>query len=241
MTGGKRAGNEAIRMMRQHPAVFTFVIVSAMAFHHVSLCHAVLIDDFSIDQVGYSTNQNAAYDVLQHPGLLGGAREIWGGGASIPGACSECEIAAKVTGGRFQVFPGNDCPGTGNLTWGLNFDLGLDLSESTAIQIQIAELTGVAQTRISIYSGPSHFAVQRLDVYFATPGIHTIPFSSFPGPITLQSINLLAVSTYLDLGEFVAFDSISAVPEPSNLFLAFTSLATILQTRFHLGRTFHSE
>jgi hypothetical protein len=227
-------------LMYTHRAKFVSRILIAcfLATSRISQAQAVLIDDFKLDQAGYSTNQVAAFDVLYDPSLLGGAREIWGGGASIPGACSECEITAKVLDGLFQVTPGNDCPGTGNLTWGLNYDLGLDLSDSPGLELEIAELTGIAWTRISIYSGPSN-TVRRLDVYFDTPGTHTVRFSSFRGRIDRSQINQLVISTYLDLGEYVAFESVRSIPETSSLLIAFTALTVTIPLRFSSSRMSH--
>jgi hypothetical protein len=209
-----------------------------------SLAHAaLLIDDFSIDQSGISTDQFAAFDYLSSPQFLGGTRVIWGGGASISGACAECNFEAFVTGGQMLVTPGADCPGAGNVSWPSATGPGpysIDLSQFQAIEAKISELTGSTTTRFTTFSGYSngyqHGIVHTLDVTFNSVGRHVVHFSDFlPSPgnraIVIDDVNTITMATYLDLGEFVAFDSIAVIiPEPTSCVLLLSG--TFLLTTF---------
>lgn len=217
--------NEAVRLLLALSASFLITL-----FSHS--CYALLIDDFSGSQVGISTDQNAAYDILHSASVFGGSRIIWGGGASIPAACQNCDIVTTVAGGNMTITPGADCPGAGNVSWDAATyanpvavdSLSADLSNYVGLEVVISELSGITWTRFSIASGRNSgtgsYNWYRRDVFFDSVGPHIFYFSELlhsqgPTPLNLHDINNITMSTYLDLGEFVAFDSVSlVVPEP---------------------------
>jgi hypothetical protein len=213
-------------------AFLTFAF-SALLVTCATPCSATLIDDFSVAQAGIATDQYAAYDQVTNPDLLGGDRWIVGGGSSLDGACVNCKIAAAVSDGRFYIVPGADCPGSIFAQWGRTQSLGLNIAGDTAIQLDIAELTGIAQTRVSIYSGgysAGHYNnVWQKDVFPSSIGTFTIPFSSSSGSIALQNINTIVVATYLDTGEFIAIDAVRTIPEPPTILLLALALACTVQ------------
>jgi hypothetical protein len=220
-------------------SLFALAIAFSFIGNFANPCKAILIDDFSIDQAGFSTDQRAEFDYLVRPELLGGERLIFGGGSSFPTACLECEIAATVMGGRFQIAPGADCPGSGIVVWdgaASARGLRLDLSGDIAFQIDIPELAGVAQSMMTVYSGygvtPSNGRVVQQEVFFNSPGQHLFPFSTFPTGINWQDVNGIAMATTLNVGEFVAFDSVRTVaPEPPAIILALVALTPLARYR----------
>jgi hypothetical protein len=216
------------RTIKRAPKPCIAVISCFLAASCAANCHAILIDDFSIDQAGISTDRVAKVGHLPHPDLLSGERSVWVGG--FPGACV-CEQSAKVEGGQFVV---NRAGGVG---WGWRFDMSLNLSGQTGIQVAISELTGTGRTQFSIQSGihsNNYRNWHSVDVFFDSTGVYTIPFSSFSGfgsQLFLQDVNEIDIETSLDVGGFIAFDSIRTVPEPSTLLVSFATLVLFIYPR----------
>jgi hypothetical protein len=187
---------------------------------------AILIDDFSVDQVGISgNNPNFEYDAFQSPQVFGGNRVLWGDGPTT------------VTGGRLLIGPGTIQLDRGDVSWnGVASDdplargLNANFSNYAGLEVDIVELTGTVQTRFSILSGSSRTA--RIDVFFSTTGRHMIYFSSLTpdsaGPLLLNDVRNITFSTLVDNGESVAFDSVHVVvPEPSTLILSMAIAAVV--------------
>src|SRR5688572_28945581 len=133
--------------MRRFPAASKLYFAAFLWFFVVSCageCHAILIDDFSIDQFGIVTGQQAAESYFEHPGLLGGARRIGGGG-----------VSAGVSGGQFFILPRDDFPGGAGVSWsgvrGLN-NLSLDLSGDSGLEVTISDVAGSVLTLFTIKS-----------------------------------------------------------------------------------------
>jgi hypothetical protein len=235
-------------MRRRSKAAKAFAVSAACYFVAVSAAPscAVLIDDFSVDQVGISGNDpNTVYDAVQSPQIFGGNRVIWGDGP------------ATVTEGRLFIGPGTIQLDRGSVSWSgvaseepTGRGLTADLSSYTGLEVYIAEIAGTVQTRFSIGSGTNGWA--RKDMFFNSTGRHTIYFSSLipeQALLNLHDVRNITFSTLVDAGEYVAFDSVHiVVPEPSTLLLGvlLTAVSCIWyrqaqRTRlrfagYHLGR-----
>jgi hypothetical protein len=201
------------------------LILSLLAFSQGAPCYALLIDDFSVDQVGISgTGPTFQYDALQSREIFGGNRVLW------------ADAATTVNGGRLLIGPGTIELDRGNVSWngvtgGESPTFGgltADLTGYVGLEVEIAELTGTIHTRFSIGSGRNRWA--RKDLFFSTTGRHTIYFSSLipeisGQPLLLNDVRNITFSTLVENGEFVAFDSVNVVPEPSYLFLCASFVA----------------
>jgi hypothetical protein len=216
------------------PIAIGLLIPSMLGSAIPVVAQEIVVDDFSISQVGISTNQTAAFDSLISPYVLGGRRTLWGGGGSYPGNCASSECKTEVAEGQMLITPGADCGGTGTVTWsGIDSgsetifanSLNLDVSHYLGIQIEISNIVGSVETLFTISSGGyyGHLfenRVKQRKVMFDSPGKHLIPFSGFTGgtkPIDFTDLDHITMSAYADVGEFVAFDVVRIVPEPSTV------------------------
>lgn len=228
-------------------AITLLVACSLTAIFPIS-CRAILIDDFSAEQPGINTGLPAEFDSIQHPSVLGGVRHLWGGGSSVPGNCATSECSTEVANGVMTIVPGADCAGTGNVTWsGLDASgdptvfataLNFDASSYLGFEIEIASIVGQVKSLFSIYSGglpPKTSNTQQLTVFFDSPGKHLIRFSEFPkipGRTNLSDLDEITMSTFVEVGEFVAFDAVRIVaPEPSCVALVVAAVAFYIPLR----------
>lgn len=214
-------------MLKSASQIAILAIAAAFLLVKCKTCYAVLIDDFSISQPGISTDQNAQTNTLVDPGLIGGRRVIVGGGSASEGGCGSSSFAAAVSGGMLSITSGADCGGAATVSWsgqaGPN-NLNLDVSDYDGIEVEIASLVGAVDVNFTITSGGGPgFQLERLAAVFTTPGKHLVRFSDFsnsPGQVDLNDLDSIEISTTVHQGNFVVYNSVQVVPEPSSLLLA---------------------
>lgn len=183
-----------------------------------TLAERLLIDDFTLDQVGISTDQFAAYDTIDFDSPVGEYRQLWGGGASVDGNCEDTEMSAFISEGAMSVMDGPDCYGGGCVRWfGTET---LDITEYDSVVLTVAEIVGPIDIRISIAT--NLLGAQRLDATLDRTGDFSFEIEDFIqyGIVDLTEVGMLNVCLSVEPGEFVALDSVQlAIPEPRSIAL----------------------
>ena len=205
--------------------IASLFVAQTTLFIPSAIAERLLVDDFSIPQQGIETDQFAAFDLLEDPGLFGGGREILGGGAGSPTSnCSSSTYTVEVAGGVMSTTVSTECFGVGAVTWPKrDSTASLDLSPYSAIQIDIAELVGEIDTRITFDSNITGNG--RLNVLLDTTGLHTF---IIPESIALSSVRRLTVASLVGRNEFLTINAVwLVVPEPATFAIAIVGIAFI--------------
>jgi len=204
------------------------LLVLIVVFWSPSFCLAgrLLIDDFSLDQEGISTDQFAEFDTIEFDSPIGTHRRIWGGGNSVSeDNCLRSEMTVSVSNGSMFVTSGDDCDGVGFVNWVDPFN-NVNLSQYQTIQVEIGDVAGVVRSRINFTDETSLFSY--IDTSFDAPGVYSFDFADFVGLGPRWDdgeVRFLGFAFGVDRGEFIAIDSVSlVVPEPHCLMLALLGL-----------------
>ena len=204
------------------------LLVVIIVFWSPSFCLAgrLLIDDFSLDQEGVSTGQFAEFDTIEFNSPIGTHRRIWGGGDSVTADnCLTSEMVATVSDGSMSVTSGPDCHGAGFVNWVDPYN-NVNLSQYQTIQVEVGDVAGVVRLRINFTDETSLFSY--IDTSFDAPGVYSFNFADFVGLGPRWDdgeVRFLGFAFGVDLGEFIALESVSlVVPEPNCLMLALLGL-----------------
>ncbi len=124
-----------------------------------------------------------------------------------------------------NIVPGVDCAIAGNVRWRVDdngepnspWDLNIDVSRYLGIEFEVAEVHAQVETLFTIATRESSGQLKYEQLLLTTdsPGKHIAKFSDFSSPfnwmVNLSDLDYINMSTFVEVGEFVAFDSVSIV------------------------------
>jgi hypothetical protein len=206
-----------MRLIRLPLCRSVLAIILAVWTIDCSAADPLLIDDFSIDQAGYSTGRDAAFAPMLDARLFAGGREIWGGGANNSPNCAACTVVAGIHSGIFEIVV-NDIPsGTGNVTWPvLSGVSSFNISEYSFLTFDVVRIEGTVDARLNLnLLDDTHTAVSAI---LTSVGPHSF---RIPDGFDKRSVKNLGLSFLVDRRQTFAISSVELiVPEPQTASLA---------------------
>jgi hypothetical protein len=202
---------------------FAALIICAPTLSERAVASPLLIDDFDVEQ---SLSPTAALRTsVSSPQIFGGTRVLTG-----------IEAPTVVTGGQMRIGPSGSAAGLLNTSWAgpapleggtPYWQLSIDLTGYSEVEIKVAEIAGTVRSRILIGSGfnitgrPNSYLHES---FFSSMGTYRFKFSEFVPehlgvPFDVQDINNVVLTAEIEPGESIAFDSIGFVPEPAPMSL----------------------